>query len=124
MAYLNGIQFEHPLINPPGRGELNSLQRASTNRRQVCAARLNVLLCTHCQSYTVTQTKEFGARIHWWLVECRGAKDEHRQLRCILHLAGGELRLDWYDFSQAHWIGPVIMSQPPEQIPTSGAQRL
>lgn len=124
MAYLNGIQFEHPLINPPGRGELNFDNGYKAERLAGQHMPGDGWYWLAVNYYTVTQTKEYGSRIHWWLVECRGAEDEHRQLRRILHLAGSELRLDWYDFSQAHWVGPVAMPQPPEHLPTGGAQRL
>lgn len=122
MAYLNGEWFENDLVNPPGKGEINFESGYKAERLAGQHIPPDGWYWLFLSNRTRQQTKDSDGS--WLMVECRGLIRGISKLRSIHYLRGTEMHLDWFDFTHAHWIGPIDMPAPPAHRPQTSANRL
>ena len=130
MAYLNDQPFENPV--PLKRADILA---AGAGDGSLCAENGyldDLLFARHCppdgiywlglNGWTRRDTEKHGHHgVRWALVRVTTGI---APLRCLRWLWGGDFAAEWYDFSQARWVGPVEMPAPPPEPPASWAQRL
>ena len=116
MAYLNGEWFEHDI---PMHGKSGDICVETGYEKELLFAKhapqASGVYWLYLDNYTADQRKRFGGGKPSWLLVSVGRGVG--PLRTLHYAFGGEGHLNWFDFSQASWQGPVQMPTPPEVTP-------
>jgi hypothetical protein len=122
MAYLNNVWFENDILMHGKQGDLC----IETGYEK------ELLFARHCppdgdywlfhSHWTLKQMEEYGSVPRkWHLVRVGSGVGALRTLRWVFE--GRESHIDWFDFEQANWRGPVALPATPDDDPAGFAFR-
>lgn len=120
MAYLNNKWFENEIKMHGGVSEIcieTGYEKELLFARHAPPNGIYWLYRNYCNPQ---QTNDYGPNESWILVE---VGENIGPLRTIYLLFGDRIEPSWYDFTQAHWRGPVGLPPEPIDKPSTAANR-
>jgi len=122
MAYLNNVWFENDIQMHGKQGDIcieTGYEKELLFARHCPPDGVYWLYVSH---WTLKQMKEYNSvPRQWQLVRVGSEYGALRTLRWVF--SGRELNIDWFDFAQANWRGPVELPSAPNDDPTGFAFR-
>lgn len=122
MAYLNNVWFENDI---PMHGKQGDLCIETGYEKELLFARHcppDGVYWLYCSHWTLKQMEEYkSVPRQWQLVQVGSEYGALRTLRWVF--LGRELNIDWFDFAQANWRGPVELPSAPNDDPAGFAFR-